>query len=67
MKQFFAWCAEEHSKVLDDSPMKAALKYALNQQKALERFLSDGRLPLHNNAGEKASADKRQAEKTGFS
>ncbi|NUN15631.1 MAG: IS66 family transposase [Myxococcales bacterium] len=59
VKRFFAWCAEEHSKVLDDSPIKAALKYALNQQKALERFLSDGRLPLHNNASENAL--RRQA------
>ncbi|NUN16733.1 MAG: transposase [Myxococcales bacterium] len=54
VETFFEWCTEERSKPLDDSPMKAALTYALNQQKALERFLTDGRLPLHNNASENA-------------
>jgi hypothetical protein len=38
--------------VLDESPMAKAIGYALNQRAALQRFLSDGRLPLHNNASE---------------
>jgi len=42
---FFAWCEAEKDLVLDESPIATAIGYALNQQKALERFLDDGRLP----------------------
>jgi transposase len=49
---FFAWCHQESSRVLDESPMAQALGYARNQQAALRRFLDDGRLPLHNNISE---------------
>jgi transposase len=38
--------------VLDESPMAAAIGYALNQRVALRRFLDDGRLPLSNNVSE---------------
>jgi hypothetical protein len=34
--------------------MAKAIGYALNQRVALERFLEDGRLPLHNNGSEQA-------------
>lgn len=50
--EFFEWCLSEREVVLDESPMAKAIGYALNQRAALERFLSDGRLPLHNNASE---------------
>ena len=49
---FFAWCAQEASRVLDESPISQAIGYARNQQVALRRFLDDGRLPLHNNISE---------------
>jgi transposase len=49
---FFAWCQQEAGRVLDESPMAQAIRYARNQQVALRRFLDDGRLPLHNNASE---------------
>jgi transposase len=50
--EFFQWCLSEREVVLDESPMAKAIGYALNQRAALQRFLSDGRLPLHNNASE---------------
>ena len=50
--RFFAWCEEQRESVLDDTPMYKAVRYALNQRQALERFLEDGRLPLHNNGSE---------------
>ncbi len=49
---FFSWCEAEVDKVLDDTPMKAGIRYALNQRVGLCRFLEDGRLPLHNNLSE---------------
>jgi transposase len=49
---FFAWCEAERDRVLDESPMAMAIRYALNQRIALCRFLDDGRLPLHNNISE---------------
>ena len=49
---FFAWCAQEAARVLDESPISQAIGYARNQQVALRRFLDDGRLPLHNNISE---------------
>ena len=39
--------------MLDGSPMADAIRYALNQRKALERFLEDARLPLSNNISER--------------
>jgi len=33
----------------DVDSLATAIGYALNQQRALERFLDDGRLPLSNN------------------
>jgi transposase len=51
---FFAWCDVEVANVLDDTPIAKAIGYARNQRVALSRFLSDGRLPVHNNASENA-------------
>ena len=53
VRDFFAWCRAEQDLVLDDSPMDTAIGYAINQQKALERFLDDGRLPMTNNISER--------------
>jgi len=52
VQQFFEWCTIEQDVVLDESPISKAIGYALNQQAALERFLSDGRLPMENNISE---------------
>jgi len=51
---FFAWCDEESLKVLDETPISKAIRYAQNQRIALRRFLEDGRLPIHNNWSEGA-------------
>jgi hypothetical protein len=50
---FFGWCQAEKDLVLDESPIAAAIGYAMNQQRALERFLEDGRLPMSNNISER--------------
>jgi transposase len=49
---FFDWCDAEAPRVLDETPIAKAIGYARNQRTALERFLSDGRLPIHNNWSE---------------
>jgi transposase len=54
VEAFFRYCQEEELKVLDETPIAKAIGYALNQRDALERFLSDGRLPIHNNSSENA-------------
>jgi hypothetical protein len=59
VEAFFRWCDEESLKVLDETPISKAIGYARNQREALCRFLSDGRLPLHNNISENAL--RRQA------
>jgi transposase len=51
---FFAWCQEEAGRALDETPTAKAIGYALNQRVALQRFLDDGRLPMHNNGSERA-------------
>lgn len=52
--RYFAWCRNELPAALENTPLYAALRYSLNQETALGRFLEDGRLPLHNNASERA-------------
>ncbi len=49
---FFEWCARWAEHVLDDTPIAKGLGYVRNQREALQRFLIDGRLPLHNNISE---------------
>lgn len=51
---FFTWCEAEAKQVLDETPTAKAIGYALNQRVALQRFLDDGRLPIHNNGSERA-------------
>jgi transposase len=50
--RFFAWCDQYAPQVLDDTPIAKGIGYARNQRRALERFLDDGRLPIHNNISE---------------
>ena len=52
LDHFFSWCEAEIDRVLDDTPIQAGIRYALNQREGLCRFLEDGRLPIHNNASE---------------
>ena len=49
---FFAWCDAKRDDVLDETPISKGIGYAINQKLALQRFLEDGRLPLHNNGSE---------------
>jgi transposase len=53
VEAFFAWCDSQVDLVLDETPIAKGIGYARNQRAALERFLSDGRLPLHNNWSER--------------
>ena len=53
VEAFFAWCDAQAELVLDETPIAKAIGYVRNQRVALERFLSDGRLPLHNNWSER--------------
>ena len=50
---FFTWCDAEAPLVLDETPISKGIGYARNQRKALQRFLDDGRLPIHNNWSER--------------
>jgi transposase len=52
VEAFFSWCAAEQGRVLDESPVADAIRYAVNQKAALMRFLDDGSLPMHNNISE---------------
>jgi transposase len=53
VERFFQWCEQQRDHVLDGAPLADALRYALNQRPALERFLDDGQLPLSNNISER--------------
>jgi transposase len=48
------WIGDTWPTALPKSPLGKALTYAVNQWKPLGRFLEDGRLPIHNNACERA-------------
>jgi transposase len=49
----FALCRKHQSTALDGTPLAAAIRYSLNQEQALRRFLTDGRLPATNNISER--------------
>jgi transposase len=48
----FELCRQHEARALDGTPLQAAIRYSLNQETALRRFLSDGRLPATNNISE---------------
>jgi len=52
LERFFSWCEAERDHVLDDTPLSKGIRYALNQREDLSQFLTDGRLPIHNNMSE---------------
>jgi transposase len=53
VEAFFDWCDRHRAHALDESPLDIAIRYATNQREALSRFVSDARLPMHNNASER--------------
>jgi hypothetical protein len=50
---FQRWIDDIRNQVDPRSPLDAAITYYDNQKAALHRFLSDGRLPIHNNVSER--------------
>ena len=54
MVAFRAFLKEEHPRHPPKSPIGAALSYATNQWDTLTRFLDDVKIPLDNNASERA-------------
>ena len=52
---FFAWATAQYALVKDTRGLVAsAFGYTIRQSAALQRFLDDGRLPMTNNASERA-------------
>ena len=49
----FDLCRKHEAAALDGTPLAAAIRYSLNQEQALRRFLEDGRLPATNNISER--------------
>jgi transposase len=49
----FALCRQHQATALEGTPLFAAIRYSLNQEAALRRFLDDGRLPATNNISER--------------
>jgi transposase len=55
LDDFFAWAQGHHEQLAHVRGMLAsAFGYAIRQKDALRRFLDDGRLPMTNNASERA-------------
>lgn len=52
LERFFSWCDEMWPSLLEDAPIYDAVRYSRNQREGLSRFLTDGRLPIHNNISE---------------
>ena len=55
IEEFFNWVnLTLNEKIVVNKKLKSALTYALNQQKELSEFLSDGKIPLTNSLAERA-------------
>lgn len=50
---FFQWATAAQANILPKSPLGEALGYAIRQRSRLELFLTDARIPIHNNASER--------------
>jgi transposase len=50
---FYDWANATRATTLPKSPLGEALTYAVNQRHRLELFLTDARIPIHNNASER--------------
>jgi transposase len=51
--RFFEWAEQKRAELLPKGSLASALGYAINQRARLELFLTDARIPLHNNASER--------------
>lgn len=49
----FELCRKHEAAALDGTPLSAAIRYSLNQEQPLRRFVDDGRLPATNNISER--------------
>jgi transposase len=54
LDELFSWARSELARTLPRSDLAAALGYMLNLEPGLKRFLDDPRIPLDNNASERA-------------
>lgn len=54
LDEYFAWVRSIQPEVLPKSKLGEAVTYSLNQEKALRRYLEDGRLEISNNRAERA-------------
>ena len=54
LTQIETWIAEQRPRHLPEGPMGAALRYIGNQWTPLTVFMSDPKIPIHNNASESA-------------
>jgi transposase len=54
LDQLRVWIDQQKPKHLPEGPMGAALRYISNQWKPLTVFMSDPKIPIHNNASESA-------------
>lgn len=51
---YFEWVKENYPNVMKGSKTAKGMEYSLNQEKYLRVFLTDGEVPMHNNAAEQA-------------
>ena len=54
LNEYFAWIRSIQPEVLPKSKLGEAVTFSLNQEKALRRYLKDGRLEISNNRAERA-------------
>jgi len=52
VEAFFEWATRMQAGALPKGPLGEALTYAINQRARLELFLTDPRIPIHNNRSE---------------
>lgn len=53
VEDFYAWVSTVRAATLPKGPLGEALTYAIKQRERLELFLTDARIPIHNNASER--------------
>jgi len=54
VEQLFQWAKAQKPLAAEGSFVRAAAVYLVNQELALREFLSNGEIPIHNNASERA-------------
>lgn len=53
VEAYFAWVHKTEPYILRDSKTHKGLQYSINQEKYLKTFLTDGEVPIDNNAAER--------------